>query len=698
MKIRISHRSFVILLILFLSILAILALTLFVGFLFNRNSKELTFPSSNVAYSKWQLPEGAITRFGKGTINDIKFSPDGTQFAVATTIGVWLYEAKTGRELSLLNGDGPNILHIAYLSDGNALRGVYHNYNYVKIMRWNTSTGKQLSSIKDIENRKYLYTSDFSEDGMRLAGIEVGKHNEVDLWTVGDTTIPMTISSIRMESVSKIVPVIALSSDGRYLATTISKEDDNLIQIWNADTGELLNTFTGNKHRIINMTFSPDRTFLASGDTDETIMLWDIESNISRVIYKGTYSSSLTLTFSPDGELLASGDDDGNIRILKVNDNENGLRRLISQSQLKITNRGHKDKVTSLVFSPDGNMLISGSEDGTIRGLDVTSRNQLFVSPGHSVEIEGLAELKAENNLISMHWPEKQILRWDINSGYQLTGTYFFNKSPEALSHDGMTLLIEEWFPFMRDEFVLWNIPNRRKQTTLKGHNYNYSSYPNFVFSIDGKMLASADFSDRNSDVHLWYIENAKRTIFQTIFFRTKSLNPTHTFSGHTDRVNTMVFSPNGKMLASNGSDKSLYLWNVQTGKNIFMQSDLSVSGDALVFSPDSKILASGSYTRIVLWDTTTGLQINKTKAQDAANILQFSPDNKVLLSGSYKNGRIQLFDAQFLQHMSIHQGHTNSVVKLLFLSDGKSLVSASDDGTMLLWDWDKISQAKNSP
>ena len=92
-------------------------------------------------------------------------------------------------------------------------------------------------------------------------------------------------------------------------------------------------------------------------------------------------------------------------------------------------------------------------------------------------------------------------------------------------------------------------------------------------------------------------------------------------------------------------------------------------------------------------WNTTTGLQINKTEAQDVVNILQFSPDNKVLLSGTYTNGKIQLFDAQFLQHMSIHQGHSDGVVKLQFLSDGKSLVSASKDGTMLLWDWEKISQ-----
>ncbi len=697
MKIRISRRTFVILLILFIFTLAFLALSLFVGFLFNRDSKELTFPSSNVEYTKWQLPDGAKARLGKGTINDIKFSPDGTQFAVATTIGVWLYDAKSGNEVSLLKGDRHNILHITYLSDGSILRGVINSYNYLRVIHWNTTTGKHLSSIQDTENGKYLYTSDFSENGMRLAGIEVSKYNEVALWTIGNTTIPMTKSSIKVEFKSKIESVIALSQDGSYLATTISDEDDNTIQVWDADTGELLNTFAGNNSTIEGLTFSPDGTILASGDSNETIMLWDLVSNASREIYKGTYSSSFTLAFSADGELLAIGDDDGNVRILKVNDNENdnGLKRLISQNMF--THSRHKDKVTSLVFSPDSKMLISGSEDGTIRGWDVPSRNQLFVRPGHAVKIDGLAELKAENNLISMHWPEKQILRWDIKTGHQVSGTYFFIKSPKALSPDANTLVVEEWFPFLKDDFIIWNIPNRRKTISLKVHNYNLSSSPDFVFSLDGKMLASSDFRDQNGDILMWNLENAKRSFLQTIFFRPKSANLTHTLSGHTDTVHTMVFSPNGKMLASSGYDKRLCLWNVQTTENIFTQEDHSVSGDALIFSPDSKVLASGSSTRIVLWDTTTGLQIKKTKAQDVVNILQYSPDNKVLLSGSYKKGRIQLFDAQFLQHISTHQGHTGRVIKLMFLSDGKSLVSSGADGTMLLWDWNRISQVNNS-
>ena len=52
--------------------------------------------------TQWQLPEGAKTRIGKGAASDITFTPDGTQFAVTTNIGIWIYDAKTGAEITVL--------------------------------------------------------------------------------------------------------------------------------------------------------------------------------------------------------------------------------------------------------------------------------------------------------------------------------------------------------------------------------------------------------------------------------------------------------------------------------------------------------------------------------------------------------------------------------------------------------------------
>ena len=55
-------------------------------------------------YTQFSLPEGAKARLGKGTINEIQYSPDGTRLAVASSIGIWLYDTATHQEVALLTG------------------------------------------------------------------------------------------------------------------------------------------------------------------------------------------------------------------------------------------------------------------------------------------------------------------------------------------------------------------------------------------------------------------------------------------------------------------------------------------------------------------------------------------------------------------------------------------------------------------
>ena len=72
-------------------------------------------------YTQWHLPEGAIARLGKGSINEIQYSPDGTRLAVATSIGVWLYDTATYQEEALLSGNTTPVSSVAFSPDGSVL-------------------------------------------------------------------------------------------------------------------------------------------------------------------------------------------------------------------------------------------------------------------------------------------------------------------------------------------------------------------------------------------------------------------------------------------------------------------------------------------------------------------------------------------------------------------------------------------------
>ena len=94
-------------------------------------------------YIRWHLPEGATVRLGKGEINDIQYSRDGTRLAVASSIGVWLYNTATRQEIALLTGDTSPVGSVIFSPDGRTLAS---KSKQGPIRLWNAFTGREKKS------------------------------------------------------------------------------------------------------------------------------------------------------------------------------------------------------------------------------------------------------------------------------------------------------------------------------------------------------------------------------------------------------------------------------------------------------------------------------------------------------------------------------------------------------------------------
>ena len=115
-------------------------------------------------YTQWNLPEGAKARLGKGRRSEIAYSPDGTRLAVASSIGVWLYDTETYQEIALLTGHTSGVNSVAFSPDGSTLAtGSYDN----TIRLWNPNTGTHLRTLTG--HTDWVYSVSFSPDGNTIA-------------------------------------------------------------------------------------------------------------------------------------------------------------------------------------------------------------------------------------------------------------------------------------------------------------------------------------------------------------------------------------------------------------------------------------------------------------------------------------------------------------------------------------------------
>ena len=310
-----------------------------------------------------QLPEGVKTYIkSSGRITgNMQYSPDGKDLAVASDMGIWLYDARTGAEVALLSGHNGEVKSIAYSPDGKMLASAGLDET---VRLWNPKTGENLATLMGHDG---LVTGvAFSPDGKTLvsgsgdATVRLwSTETRRQLWSSDTPQTRMQAPKVRdvfgFESAPgpfdvlafRWVLAVAYSPDGKTLAS--SGSSDGTIQLWEAESGTHIRTLKGHTDTVRTLAFSPDGKTLVSGSKDDTLRVWDV--NTGRMLRKlaGHSNDLKSVVFSRDGKMIASGSEDATVRLW---DAETG--------RFLPTLRGHFWGIEAVAFSPDGKTVVSG--------------------------------------------------------------------------------------------------------------------------------------------------------------------------------------------------------------------------------------------------------------------------------------------------------------------------------------------------
>jgi WD40 repeat protein len=437
------------------------------------------------------------------------------------------------------------------------------------------------------------------------------------------------------------------SPDGRQVVTAGS---DSLIRIWNIGSGELVRTLAGHRRRVFALAFSRDGRRLASGSRDRTAIVWNMDTGLAAASFAEHRGTVGALVFHTDGHSILSEGSEGRVMVWDA----------ITGSRIA-EYHGHEADVTALDIAPDGRRSATGEWNGVIRlwawGVDdvrvlAPSRHELLY-PLRAMDID-----PSGRRVTSVGHDDDISVREIDGSRFQY-----------AIEMSATTAVL---FPEPSRTLVgratgslQWLGPDGDAEPPVE----TGVGITALARSPDGRTFGSAH---QDGSIHLWALP---------------SLEPVRSWPAHGASIADLAFSGDGSLLATAGTDGTLRTWNAANGDSV---ATLGTGDDTiarLAFHPrEPVVVATTDGGAAIRWNATGDDPPDTLLAAgNGAFAVTVSPDGSRIAIGSLDQ-MVHLLDWERGAPILRLHGHISRVSVVRFTPDGRSLVSASHDGTMRVW------------
>jgi WD40 repeat protein len=445
-----------------------------------------------------------------------------------------------------------------------------------------------------------------------------------------------TQEQIGLLPVSGEYDLLSLSNDGQWLAVNLIDS----IQIWHAGDGTLQTTIADTTYYSTGLVFSLDGQFLASGNQEGVINIWNVkDGSLVKTIPTSDHFSNMV--FSPDGQTLAVIIDDANIQLWNVSTAE----------QVTTINAEGADRIA---FAPDGQTLASANYEGVElwQVSDGTLIGSLAATSSASVRD---LEFSPDAQILAVSTDNNEIQLWRVTDGLLVTSFWTDDTETIAFFSNGEILVSAA----SSGSVKFWRVSD---VTLIRSIDDHLNSETALVFSPDGKILASGSWDGM---IRLWDLTNGN--ILQTLtglpnyvdsmvladagtsivaasyegmIMRWQIGNPEPVSSIQIPQehyISEVLLAPDGQIAATtdHANFDSVYLWNVNDGSLIKELGVCETNGNSLAFSPDSQLLAVGSYPQVCVLNIQSGEILRSFESQDGIEGLLFSPDGNTLAVNS---------------------------------------------------------------